>query len=85
MNRYLNLWALIESDLTRARNTLPNATASDTVILQFHEFINNNEFELACDMLDAYSEEHLVTKDFWIALRDAAIKMQLPDRARRYE
>jgi hypothetical protein len=31
------------------------------------------------------AETHTVNKEFWLALRDAAAKMELYDRARRYE
>jgi len=41
--------------------------------------------ELACDMLEPYGETRTVNKEFWLALRDAAAKMALYDRARRYE
>ena len=36
-------------------------------------------------MLESYAEGHPVNKEFWLALRDAAAKMELYDRARRYE
>jgi hypothetical protein len=36
-------------------------------------------------MLESYAKDHSVSREFWMALRDAAIKMQLLDRARRYE
>jgi len=60
------LWALIRTDLTRARNSLPNHAASHKVIAQYQEFLNHNE--LACDMLEAYAKDHEVSKEFW-ALR----------------
>ncbi len=36
-------------------------------------------------MLEAYAENQKVGKQFWLALRDAAARMELLDRARRYE
>jgi hypothetical protein len=36
-------------------------------------------------MLEAYAKDQKVTKEFWLALRDAATRMELPDRARRYQ
>jgi hypothetical protein len=36
-------------------------------------------------MLEAYAEDHKVTEVFWLALRDAAARMELPDRERRYQ
>ncbi len=77
-------WALIEADLVKARNTLPGDAAGHTVIRNYQDFLGHNELELACDMLELYAEDHPVNREFWLALRDAAMKMQLP-RAKRYE
>jgi hypothetical protein len=85
MNDLPKLWALIEADLTRALGTLPEASASHPTIREFEEYLDHNELELACDMLESYAKDHSVSREFWMALRDAAIKMQLLDRARRYE
>jgi hypothetical protein len=79
------LWALISADLARARNSLPDHAASDRAITEYQGYLNHNELELACDMLEAYAEDQTVTKEFWLALRDAAAKMKFPDRVRRYE
>jgi hypothetical protein len=79
------LWAQIRADLEQARSTLLNDAANDKTISQYEEFLSHNELELACDMLESYAESHRVTKEFWVALRDAATKMELHDRARRYE
>jgi hypothetical protein len=79
------LWAQIRSDLEQARSTLLNGAANDKAISQYEEFLGHNELELACDMLEFYAETHTVNKEFWLALRDAAAKMELHDRARRYE
>jgi hypothetical protein len=40
----------------------------------------DHEFE-ACDMLESYAENEKVSKEIWLALRDAAAKMQLSERA----
>jgi hypothetical protein len=79
------LWALIRTDPARARNSLPNHAASHKVIAQYQKFLNHNELELACDMLEAYAEDHEVSKEFWFSLRDAVARMNLPDRVHRYE
>jgi hypothetical protein len=79
------LWARIEADLERARKILPDECEHDSFIRQYNEFLEHNELELACDMLEAYAENHPVKPDFWRALRDAAAKMQLSDRAKKYE
>jgi len=80
-----NLWAQIRTDLEQARSILPNDAASDEAISQYEEFLSHNELELACDMLESYAESHSVAKEFWVALRDAATKMELHDRAFRYD
>jgi hypothetical protein len=79
------LWAQIRADLEQARSTLLNNAAIDKAISQYEEFLSHNELELACDMLAFYAETHTVNKAFWLALRDAAAKMELYDRARQYE
>jgi hypothetical protein len=79
------LWTVVKADLARARNTLPNDAATHKAIKQYEEFLNHNELELACDMLDVYAETQKVTKDFWLALRDAATRMKLSERAGQYE
>ena len=78
------LWELIQADLARARSALPDDALSHNAIALYHDFIENNELELACDMLEAYAEDHEVSREFWLALRDAAAKMELP-RAARFE
>jgi hypothetical protein len=80
-----DLWKLIEADLVRARKTLPDAAASDRAVQEYQEFLDHNELELACDMLEAYAEEHPVSREFWLALRDAATKMELSEHVQRYE
>jgi hypothetical protein len=78
------LWALIRTDLARARQTLPKDSTSHKAIRDYQDFLDHNELELACDMLEAYAEDHEISKEFWLALRDAATKMQLR-RANRDE
>jgi DNA-binding SARP family transcriptional activator len=79
------LWAQIRADLEQARSTLLNNAANDKAISQYEEFLSHNELELACDMLESYAETHTVNREFWLALRGAAAKMELYDRARKYE
>jgi hypothetical protein len=78
------LWALVRADLARARGTLPRDCASDKAIHDYQDFLEHHELELACDMLEVYAEDHEVSRDFWLALRDATAKMQLP-KVNRYE
>ena len=81
----IELWKTIDADLRRARETMPAHAGSESVVRDYQEFLDHNELELACDMLEAYSEKHPVSRAFWLALRDASVKMQLHDRAARYE
>jgi hypothetical protein len=85
LNDFSQLWASIETDLSCARNTLPHNAESHGAILEYHDYIDHNELELACDALEAYADSHPVKKQFWLSLRDAAMKMQLPDHASRYQ
>jgi hypothetical protein len=85
LNDLSQLWASIEADLSRARGTLPHDAESYGALLEYEDYINQNELELACDALEAYADRHPVNKEFWLLLRDAARKMRLPDRASRYE
>ena len=78
-------WVLIEADLSHERNTLPDLAASHQSIRLYQEFIEHNELQLACDTLESYAKDHPVRREFWLALRDAATKMKLPDWADRYE
>jgi hypothetical protein len=79
-----DLWKLVEADLIKARNTLPESAASNRLVSDYQSFIENNELELACDMLEAYADEFPVNQEFWLALRDAAVKMELAEHAQRY-
>ena len=64
---------------------MPGNATNHAAISEYEEFLSHNELELACDRLESYAENHTASKEFWVALRDAATKMELPDRARRYE
>ena len=81
----IELWRKIGADLRRARGTLPPEADADNTVREYQEFLDHNELELACDMLEAFAEEHPVSREFWLALRDASVKMQLHDRAARYD
>jgi hypothetical protein len=82
----IELWRKIEADLRRAQGTLPPVAEGGSMIREYQDFLDHNEFELACDMLEAHAEDHHpVSREFWLALRDASVKMQLLDRAARYE
>jgi hypothetical protein len=81
----LELWKKVTADLQRARSTLPSDAAGNAVLQEYEEFLNHNELELSCDMLEAYAQDHPVSRSFWLALRDAADKMNLRKRANAYE
>ena len=79
------LWALIKADLLRARNLLPNCYDDSPSLRQYYEFLEHNELELACDALEDSAKDRTVNSDFWLALRDAALKMRLEENAARYQ
>lgn len=85
MKNNLEHRATIKADLARARSTLPESAAELELIRLYEEFINQAELGLACDTLEDYSLEHEVTRDFWLALRNAATKRHLLDHVNRYE
>ena len=80
----IELWNKIDADLRRARGTLPPEADAYDAVREYQEYLEHNELELACDLLETYAEEHPVSREFWLALRDASAKMQLHDRATRY-
>jgi hypothetical protein len=79
-----SLWIQIASDLARARNTLPENAATHSAVKEYEDFLSHNELQLACEALEEYAKSEPVTMDFWLALRDAATNMQLPEHANRY-
>ena len=81
----LKLWTLIRADLSRARDLLPNSSKSQQSLGQYYEFVEHNELELACEVLEQAAKDRTVGSEFWLALRDAAKKMQLDDYVTRYE
>jgi hypothetical protein len=79
------LWTSIRADLHRACNLLPGSSEDSGSLRQYHEFVEHNELELACDALEESAKDRAVSSDFWLALRDAAQKMRLVENAARYE
>jgi len=79
------LWTLIRGDLAKARNSLPGDAVSHEALVEYQDFLDHNELELACDMLERYAEDQNVTPVFWLALRDAAARMEQPERERRHQ
>jgi hypothetical protein len=78
------LWASIRADLTRARETLPDASAHHEAIRSYQECLDHNELELASDNLERCASAHPVSQEFWSTLRDTALRMELSDNAIRY-
>ena len=81
----IELWKQIEADLRRAVQTLPPEAVDDPAVSEFEDFLGHNELELACDALECYAQEHPVSRGFWLALRDASLKMELHEHAARYD
>ena len=71
--------------MSRARDLLPNSATHPQRLGQYREFVEHNELESACDALEEAAKGGAVGSGFWLALRDAAKKMQLDDYLTRYE
>jgi hypothetical protein len=46
------LWTLIRADLAKARNTLLTRAPSHEALTEYQNYLDHNELELACDMLE---------------------------------
>ncbi len=79
-----SLWALVKADLLRARNLLPDSCDELPSLRRYYEFVEHNELKLACDALEESAKDWAVSSGFWVALRDAALKMELQRSAVRY-
>ena len=79
------LSALIKADLLQARSLLPKSYDDSPSLRQYYEFLEHNELELACDALEDSAKARTVSRDFWLALRDAASKMSPEENAARYQ
>jgi hypothetical protein len=79
-----NLWALVKADLDRARNLLSNSSDDQPSLRRYYEFVEHNELELACDALEESARDRDASSEFWLALRDAALKMRLVENVARY-
>jgi len=73
------LWALIKADLLRARNLLPNSCDDSPSLLRYSESLERNELELPCNAVEDSAKDRTVSRNFWLALRDAASKMHLEE------
>jgi hypothetical protein len=78
-------WRITETLLERARRALPGASAHDVqkcaaLLARYREFLDDNELELALDILEELG--HLISArgGFWCDLERAAENMNLVDR-----
>ena len=71
--------------MSGARNLLPHSVEDQQSLAQYYEFLEQNELELACDALEESAKDRVVSTEFWMVLRDAAIIMQLQENAARFE
>jgi hypothetical protein len=80
--KLLKSWKITETLLERARRALPVASEHEyaTLVAQYREFLEHNEFGLALDALEEIG--HLVScrGGFWRDLERAAENMGLRDR-----
>jgi len=79
----LKLWQAIERDLARGRQLLPAISAA--AVMQFQEFLDQNEWGLAYSALEDCGIGHSPGSKFWRALRDAVANMGLSGQAEKYQ
>jgi hypothetical protein len=79
----LVMWRAVRDDLARARSLLPAQPTGTDTLARLAEWLDNNELELALDELEGMGLESEVAGQFWVALRTAAERMGLTDRADR--
>jgi hypothetical protein len=53
-------------------------------LAQYEEFLAANELQLALDELEGIAEQSACPPTFWVALKDAAGRMELRGHASRY-
>lgn len=80
----LELCTQIEADLKRAEAILPLYARNDRFYQEYQSFLEHNELALACEALECYGEENEVEVEFWLALCDAAAKMELQSHVELY-
>ena len=79
-------WRQVEAGLVRARATLPPGESFEDEILWYDQHLSDEStFCLACECLAAYGKTHPVSREFWLALRDAASRMGMHEQAKDYE
>ena len=85
MQNNLEQWEAVKADLARARGALPETDEAKGFVSFYEDFIDHIELVLACDTLEDYALNHEMPRDFWLVMRDAAVKMRLQDYVNRYE
>ena len=80
-------WAEVERELERARGYLPSELMENTTtgtLAQYEEFLAANELQLALEELEGVAEQSTCPPTFWVALKDAAERMELREHVSRY-
>jgi hypothetical protein len=78
------LWEAVRRDFDRARSLLPVRPAEvEGSLDRLGEWLDHNELELALDELESLGEDNTAPPKFWEALRSAAERMRLTERADR--
>ena len=78
------LWEAVRQDFDRARSLLPARPAQvEGSLDRLREWLGHNELELALDELESLGEDNPAPPKFWEALRSAAERMGLAERADR--
>ena len=81
-------WKIIEVQLNQAAQFLTEPDRfrlEERELSQYHDYVDNNEFELAMDELAEIAREFGGKSGFWRRLKKPAMQMNLPDKAAQYE
>jgi hypothetical protein len=80
-----NRQLLIASHLARARAMLPESASSDGVVHGDTHAPDQSELKVESERLESYAECNPVPREFWMALRDAAIALGQVRRAAYFD
>jgi hypothetical protein len=79
------VWALVKTACVGRGTCYQIPPRISRGLHRYYEFDEHNELELACDALEESTRDRAASREFWIALRDAATKIQPGENAVRYE
>lgn len=75
-------WERVRISLNRAASFIPEATKGSEHYRECVLYLEHNELELACDMLEETARNiGLIEPELWRSLRDACVSMELYEKA----